>query len=125
MKRLTTILLMFLSISLFAQDMGIYLKETRDMIKEDKYPEALDRCLWFHDYALEKQPAMKGVRLSFALRDWKSLADVYPPALTAMKETRDKKIEEINVNGGTKELVFRFHFTTTICSTIDVDSLPS
>ena len=34
---------------------------------------------------------MYGVRLSFALSYWEQLGEVYPPALTALKKTRDDK----------------------------------
>ena len=79
------------SLSAHAEDMQKYLTDTQDLVRQGKHREALDRFLWFHDHALEHEPAMAGVRLSFALSSWKQLGDVYPPALTAMKKTRDDK----------------------------------
>lgn len=104
MKKLLIIFVTFLSISSSAQEMQKHLVDTRDMIKSGKYQEALERCLWFHDHALEKDKSMAGVRLSFALKDSKTLADIYPPAMTALKETRDKKTKQIIDNGGTNNL---------------------
>ena len=71
---------------------------TRLMIiyrKQKKYKEALERYIWFQDHALENDQAMTGVRLSFALSSWKSLADIYPPAMTALKEMRSSKTKAI------------------------------
>jgi hypothetical protein len=77
-----------ISITSFGQDMQKYLSETQEMVTQKKYKEALERYIWFQDHALENDQAMTGVRLSFALSNWKSLADIYPPAMTALKEMR-------------------------------------
>ncbi len=65
-------------------------KQVLDNARNDRlarrYKEALDKHLWFHDNALQYQPALQGVRLSFALNDWLELAKVYPPALAAMQD---------------------------------------
>ena len=62
-----------------ANDMQVYLNETQELVRQQRYAEALERFLWFHDHALEHNPGMAGVRLSFALSYWKNLGDVYPP----------------------------------------------
>jgi hypothetical protein len=95
MKTLLVLIFGFLSCSLNAQDMQKYLAETRTLIQEGKNEEALKRCIWFHNHALEYQESMTGVRLSFALSDWKKLGDQYPPALAALKEIRDQKTKKI------------------------------
>lgn len=102
-------LILLLSISLkisYAQkqDMQIYLKETKEMVKNGKYAEALERHVWFHHHALEHQPSMTGVRLSFALSDWKSLGEVYPPAMDKLIAIRNEKTKELLNNGGTSHL---------------------
>lgn len=74
-----------------AEDMQKYLRDTQVLVRKGEHEKALDRFLWFHDHALEHAPSMSGVRLSFALSYWKQLGDVYPPALTALKKTRDDK----------------------------------
>lgn len=92
MKPLAIMLLFFTAVLLArAEDMQKYLRDTQALVKAGKYQEALDRFLWFHDHALEQQPSMVGVRLSFALMYWKQLGDVYPPAQAALKKTRDDK----------------------------------
>jgi hypothetical protein len=87
-----------------AEDMQKYLSDTQVLVREGKYEEALDRYLWFHDHALEHSRSMVGVRLSFALSNWKKLGDVYPPALTAMKKTRDDKTALIEQKKGNRSL---------------------
>ena len=73
------------------EDMRKYLKETVNLSDKGKYKEALKRHIWFHNHALEHEPSMYGVRLSFALSYWKQLGEVYTPALTALKKIRDDK----------------------------------
>ena len=91
MKSLLSLLLILISLSVTAQDMQKYLTETEEMVTQKKYQEANDRFIWFQDHSLEYDNAMTGVRLSFVLSSWKSLADIYFPAMTAMKEMRNKK----------------------------------
>jgi len=91
MRTLIAIITFLASFSVHAEDMQKYLRDTDKMIEQGKYQEALDRCIWFHEHALEHEPAMYGVRLSFALSDWKRLGDVFPPAMAALKKTRDDK----------------------------------
>ena len=58
---------------------------------EGRYDDALREHLWFHENALAVDPALYGVRLSFALSDWAQLAQIYQPALNALLQTRDMK----------------------------------
>jgi len=60
------------------QDMCKYMDDTHTLVKQGKYAEALERMIWFHNHALEHELGMYGVRLSFALSEWKELGDVYP-----------------------------------------------
>lgn len=55
-----------------------------------RYPQALEKFVWFHEHALEREPAMAGVRLSFALSGWNQLAKKYPPAMAKLKAARDQ-----------------------------------
>ena len=50
------------------------LHEAQGDFKEQRYKDALAKHIWFHDHALEYQPSMYGVRLSFALSYWKQLS---------------------------------------------------
>ena len=54
-----------------------------------RYPDALEKHVWFHENALKYSPAMYGVRLSFALSYWVQLGGKYPPALAKLREIRD------------------------------------
>jgi hypothetical protein len=67
------------------------LKNARACIADGRYAEALLDLVWFHENALAEDPALSGVRRSFALDDWVHLGKVYPPALAALKSTRDQK----------------------------------
>lgn len=67
------------------------LVEAKQLAAQGKFQEALEKHIWFHDHALEVNPAYYGVRLSFALSDWVDLGNKYPKALDALKEIRDKK----------------------------------
>jgi hypothetical protein len=55
-----------------------------------RYDNALAKHLWFHENALKLDPALSGVRLSFAISDWEKLGAVYPPALEKLKAIRDE-----------------------------------
>jgi hypothetical protein len=60
-----------------------------------RYADALARHMWFHEHALEVEPAMAGVRLSFALLYWHRLGDQYPPAKAKMVEYRDRARDDV------------------------------
>jgi hypothetical protein len=102
-KTLLIAIFIALSITSYGQDMKKYLSDTRELVKQKEYKKALKRYIWFQDHALENDPAMVGVRLSFALSNWKSLADIYPPAMAALKEMRNNKTKEVlDDNASTK-----------------------
>lgn len=62
----------------------------RKLVDLGKYDEALKQFLWCFDHGLEHRSSYVGVRVSFLLSSIKELADVYPPALKALKERRDR-----------------------------------
>ncbi len=99
-----------------ADDMQQYLSDTVELVQKGKYEEALKRHLWFHEHALEHEPGMYGVRLSFALSYWKQLGTVYPPAIEAMKKVRDEKTLKMEKGEGRREL---FHDVTALNRTLD------
>jgi len=96
-------------------DMQQYLSVTQDLVSEGKHQKALDRFIWFHKNALEHDPAMYGVRLSFALRYWKDLGEVYPPALEALVKIRDEKEKQLQLGKGDKYL---FHDVISVNRTL-------
>ncbi len=119
MKTLLAMALALIAFSSRGEDMQKYLSDTQDMVRQGKYPEALERFIWFHDHALEHEPAgMYGVRLSFALSYWKALGDVYPPAKAALVETRDRKEKMIMDNKGSDGL---FHDVVALNRTLGDD----
>lgn len=67
------------------------LNRARTASLEGRYEEALGDFVWFHEHALEEQPSLAAVRLSYALSYWMELAEVYPPARAMLEELRDKE----------------------------------
>ena len=87
------------------------LNEASTLARQGKYEEALEKHLWFHENALKLQPAMSGVRLSFALSSWVDLGQKYPKAREALVAIRDGDAEAIREGRGTFEL---FHDVASI-----------
>jgi len=73
------------------------------MIVEGRHEEALRELVWFHEHALEEEPALSGVRLSFALGHWMDLARAYPPARPALEAQRDRHVADLLDGGGGRE----------------------
>src|ERR1700748_254386 len=73
----------------------VALEAARQFASERKFSAALRKHIWYHNHALEINPAQYGVRLSFALGDWMELARNYPPALAALKKIRDQKTRKL------------------------------
>lgn len=76
--------------------------------------------IWFHDHALEEQPSLYGVRLSYALNDWFELSNRYPPALVALKAIRDAKSDRLARGDGDRRL---FHDVRAINEQLDQQGL--
>ena len=68
-----------------------------------RYQDALKDHLWLHEHALEVSPEWRGVRLSFALRDWIYLADAFPPARAALQSIRDRESSRMLLGAATVE----------------------
>lgn len=60
-----------------------------------RFEEALAHFVWFHEYALQEDPAYRGVRLSFALSYWLELAEQYPPAMAEYQAKLNDKIDRL------------------------------
>jgi len=80
-------------------------------VSEGQFEEALDEYVWFHEHALEEEPALYGVRLSFALAYWIELADAYPRARQVLEEIRDRKTAALLRGEGNRRL---FHDVESI-----------
>jgi hypothetical protein len=70
-------------------------RNAQQAARSGRYEEALREHIWFHNHALDEQPALYGVRLSYALTDWIDLGKAYPPAMDALKEIRDAKSAQL------------------------------
>jgi len=116
MNKTLAVAIFIIAVSARGEDMQKYLSDTQEMVSQGKHQEALDRFIWFHDHALEHEPArMYGVRLSFALSYWKALGDVYPPAKAALVETRNRKEKMVMDNTGDAAL---FHDVVALNRTL-------
>jgi hypothetical protein len=80
------------------------LGEARELADSGAYAEALEKYRWFHENALAHEPSMYGVRLSFALRSWAQLGEVYPPARAALESIRDAKAAALRDGSLDREL---------------------
>ena len=81
-------------------DPRVVLEEAKGLLERGAYEEALQRHLWYHNHALEHDPNLLGVRISFALAQWTELARRYPKAKTAMMEVRDAGARELMAGRG-------------------------
>jgi hypothetical protein len=79
--------------------------------REGRFADALREYVWFHDHALEHQPSLYGVRLSFALGYWMELAEQYPEAKTRLEEIRGRKTVALAFGEGDRSL---FHDVKSI-----------
>lgn len=95
------------------------LVQAREAALDGRYQEALDAFMWFHDHALEHDRAYYGVRLSFALAYWVELAQVYPKAMDALIEVRNRKADVILKGEGDREL---FHDVEAINESLAVET---
>lgn len=93
----TLIALTFLGATALAEVGQSELEEARELAKNGKLEEALQKHIWFHEES-KKSPGMGGVRLSFALADWTALSQKYPKAKEALVEVRNKN-EKALLNG--------------------------
>ena len=71
------------------------LNAAKTSAREGRFAEALSEYIWFHEHALEEEPSLRGVRLSFALGYWMELAGQYPPARAALQSIRDEKTRRL------------------------------
>ena len=82
-----------------------------ELAGDGQYEQALRELQWFHDHALEHDPSLYGVRLSYALYAWVELGDQYPPALAALEAVRERDAALLLVGRGKREL---FHDVVAI-----------
>lgn len=95
------------------------LQEAHFDTRAERYETALAKHVWFHENALSIEPALYGVRLSFALGYWHELAKEYPPALLKLEEIRDQDAK--NVTEG-KNVRKSFHDMASINDNLEEQS---
>ena len=88
-----------------------------------KNEQALAKLVWFHDNALKYDPALSGVRQSFALADWLELAKAYPPAMDALKRARDEALKAVERVDGADGVFEPFNDLASINRTLGDESL--
>src|SRR5258706_3854594 len=94
------------------------LREAAEDATAGRYSDALDKQLWIHNESLKHSQGFYGVRLSFALSQWVQLGDRYPPALDALRRTRDVAAARVR----TDRVVFEpFHDASAINSLLGED----
>ncbi len=79
-----------------SQELQIVLKEAKDLAKEGDYAAALDKHVWYHEHS--RGTAHAGVRLSFAMSDWKRLGEEFPAAKEKLLSIRNE--QEKSLLGG-------------------------
>lgn len=92
--------------------------------REERYELASRKYVWYFENALEHEPALAGVRVSFALMGWRSLAEQYPPALEEMMRARDKAEDRVrsaasNSNSTEIEHLFAFQDAASLNNIFD------
>jgi tetratricopeptide (TPR) repeat protein len=84
-------------------DPSAILREAEADTRAGRYEEALAKHLWYHEHAEEFDPGQSGVRVSFALGDWRRLADQYPPAMKALVAAREVARKQVLATGDAYE----------------------
>ena len=82
-----------------------------ELAGDGQYEQALREFQWFHDHALEQDPTLYGVRLSYALYAWVDLGQEYPPALEALEAVRQRDMALLLAGQGKRGL---FHDVVAI-----------
>ena len=71
------------------------LSEARDDRRAGRFEDALRKHLWFQRESLKYEPALVGVRGSFAMADWAQLGRKYAPAMQALLRERSERAADV------------------------------
>lgn len=80
-------------------DLRALRQQARADMAAGRYAQAAAYHRWYHAHALRIDPALSGVRLSFALSDWRALAEVYPSAMLDLRAARDEAAARVRAGG--------------------------
>ncbi len=75
------------------------IKSARMAFKEKNYQKALEQYKYFFRNSIQINKAYIGVRLSYCLDEWTSLAKVYPPAMDSLIEEKNKAVNDFIETG--------------------------
>jgi len=70
-----------------SQELQIALQEAKEFAKNGQFAEALDKHVWYHEHS--RGTGHGGVRLSFAMADWKRLGEEFPAAKEKLLSIRN------------------------------------
>lgn len=79
---------------LTGDEAGKLLDDARQHTAARRYAEALESITAYH-YGARSAVGHGGVRLSFAIHDWYSLGEAYPPAMSALLRARDEAADAV------------------------------
>ena len=96
------------------------LNEAEADTRAGNYEDALAKQVWFFQNSLKYNPALYGIRLSFALSAWVELGKVYPPALEKLNDFRDQAQQSVRKQINAKE---NFHDFESINDELNEDCL--
>jgi tetratricopeptide (TPR) repeat protein len=99
------------------------MREAKADARAGKYDVALAKQEWFYEHALEFQPSLSGVRLSFALGNWFDLAKEYQPAMAKLMEVRDEARQRVAEEDDPKALFNDFHDLASINRVLGEENL--
>ncbi len=74
------------------------LTAAQQLAKDGKFTEALEKHVWYHGNS--RNTSHGGVRLSFAMADWKNLADQFPPAKEKLFQLREEAEQAVLAGRG-------------------------
>ncbi|WP_423709107.1 hypothetical protein [Undibacterium sp. WLX3042] len=88
-----------------------WLSDAQAAVTRQEPAFALEKYLQFFEHALEENPALSAVRLSFCLSGWADLARNYPPAQLKLKQHCEQSLQQFMATGLTSD----FHDYLSIC----------
>lgn len=101
-------------------DPGDVFRQAVDDRKNGAYANALEKHVWFHDYALDINEAYAGVRLSYNLEEWAILGKEFPAAKSALTDRAEKAKEVVQARSPC--ISDAFHDFSSINSYLDSES---
>ncbi len=96
------------------------LKKAREAHQSGDYAQSLEMYQAFYERALETEPSLSGVRLSYCLAEWAMLGEQYPEARARLERKRDEALALLKETRDPTH----FHDFASICKYLDTPHLP-